>query len=488
MTENVELSRTWTLPSLSVCQRARRSRDPRFDGRFFIAVVTTGIYCRTICPARMPAEDNVRYFPSAAAAQDAGFRPCKRCRPEAAQALPEWTLGSDTVLRGLRLIEAGFLNSHNAADLAAKLEVGERQLSRLFAQELGSSPRSVAKMCRARLSRRLLTSTSMSHAEVAFHAGYGSVSRFNSEIRKVFRCTPREIRASGKILDGPGVEVQLPVRRPYDFDWVFSYLAARALHQVEAVTGGPGNWCYRRCLDPIADVWLEVCVRDDELVARLPLVDEPLHSLLTRVRRLFDLTADGATIHDNLRQDPLLGSWVVHAPGLRVPGAWDGFEIAVRAVLGQQVSVARGTELANKMVARYGNGAFPRPSQLVGRDVAELGMPGRRGRAVVKLAELALAGELAVDECQDFAETQRQLESIDGIGPWTANYIRMRALRDPDAFPDNDWVVLKELDSSAGRARRIAEAWRPWRAYALMYLWYAAGVRRSTASQSPLPA
>jgi 3-methyladenine DNA glycosylase/8-oxoguanine DNA glycosylase len=194
---------------------------------------------------------------------------------------------------------------------------------------------------------------------------------------------------------------------------------------------------------------------------------------------VFDLNADGATLHEFLSADARLGPWAEKVPGLRVPGAWNGFETAIRAVLGQQVSVARGTDLANKMIVSYGEGLFPTAQQLLGREVAELGMPGRRGRAVVRLAEMAVAGDLVIDECQDFDDLQQQLQAVDGIGPWTANYVRMRALKDPNAFPDNDWVVLKELQCTAAKARQHAQAWQPWRAYALMYLWYAAGVKRA---------
>jgi len=396
--------------------------------------------------------------------------------------LPEWTLASDTVMRGLRLIEAGYLNEHSAAELGRALEVGERHLARLFNQELGTTPNSLARIARAKLARNLLSGTALPVAEVAYHAGYGSLSRFNYEVRQIFRCTPTQLRTSGP-QDVSVVRLTLPVRPPYDFDWVFGYLQKRALVGVEDVTGGQGDWCYRRVVEKREDgaLCVEVKLENGELVAYVPLVDEPLHRIVHRVRRVFDLNADGDTLHEFLSTDAHLGDWVRRAPGLRVPGAWDGFETAVRAVLGQQVSVARGTELANKMIARYGDGRFPTPAQLLGRDVAELGMPGRRGRAVVRLAELSVAGDLTVDDGQNFDKLQAQLEGIEGIGPWTANYIRMRALKDPDAFPDNDWVVLKQLACTPAQARRLAQTWRPWRAYALMYLWYAAGIRRAQA-------
>ncbi len=472
---------TLTLPPADVCQRARTSRDPRFDGRFFVGVLSTGVYCRPICPARVALEANVRYYPSAAAAHDAGFRPCRRCRPETARRLPDWTIGSDTVLRAVRLIEAGYLNEHSVARLAGALGLGERQLSRLFQQQLGSSPKRVAQMHRARLARRLLESSQLKLADVAFHAGYGSLSRFNSEMRSIFHCAPRELRKQRGRATPAAARVVLPVRGPYHFDWVFTYLRTRALAGIETVTGEPGSWRYVRRLGDGAE--LVVTQQGEELVAELPVTDEPMHSLLRRVRRVFDLDADGATVHDSLVNDARLAPFVAAAPGLRVAGAWDGFELAVRAVLGQQVSVVRGKVLADALVERFGAGAFPGPAQLADADVSAIGMPGQRGAAVRGLAQAVLSGALEVDECQDYDAQHEALLAIDGIGPWTANYIRMRALRDPDAFPDNDWVVMKELDSTAAAARRQATAWQPWRAYALMYLWYAAGQRRERESR-----
>ncbi len=472
------------LPPVAVCRQARKSRDPRFDGRFFIGVLSTGIYCRTICPARMPAEDNVTYLASAAAATDAGFRPCKRCRPEAALSLPEWTLGSDTVLRALRLIEAGFLNQHTTAELAGKLNIGERQLHRLFVAELGTSASSVARLYRASLAVKLLRTTTFAFTQVAFQAGYGSTSRFNHDIKAIFHATPSELRASQAHRQCT-MRFLLPLRGPYASDWVFEYLQHRALTGLELVEGGPGDWRYLRRVDrepggQAEAKWLSVEQADaHHLAVTVPEgCDESLHSLLGRVKRVFDLNADGDAIHDYLMGDAHLKPLAKRAPGLRVPGAWDGFETCVRAILGQQVSVARGTELANTMIERYGGGFFPTPEELIDREVAELGMPGRRGRAVSRLAELLIDGAIVVDDAQDPEAFYRQLTEIDGIGPWTANYIRMRVCKDPDAFPDNDWVVLKELECRASQARKRAEAWRPWRAYALMYLWYSASLKR----------
>ena len=466
------------LPPLEVCRRARKSRDPRFDGHFFVAVLTTGIYCRTTCPVRMPREENVRYFASAAGAQDSGFRPCRRCRPECAQRLPEWTLKSDTVRRALRLIEDGYLNEHKVADLALRMGVSERQLCRLFTQELGASPKTIAQVLRARLAKNLLLGSGLKHAEIAFHAGYGSVSRFNAEVRRIFDASPREIRQKKRAADDR-VVLKLPIRGLYDFDWMFEYLKRRALGGLEEVTGRSGNWRYSRRV-PLGceEGCLHVFQDEESLGVELPLGGEPLHGMLTRIRRMFDLDADGHTIHESLFEDPLLGEWVRARPGLRVPGAWDGFETAVRAILGQQVSVERGTELATRMIAGYGQGWFPHAEQLVQRDIAELGMPGNRGRAISSLARQVLDGSIVLDDAQDFAAAAAQIQSVRGIGPWTANYVRMRVSKDPDAFPDNDWVVMKALHTDARGARHRAEAWRPWRAYALMYVWQASAVLR----------
>lgn len=383
-------------------------------------------------------------------------------------------MASDTVMRGLRMIESGWLSRNNTAELAAALEVSERHLTRLFQQELGTTPKSIARWTRARLAKGLLASSAMAMGDVAFHAGYGSLSRFNQEIRDVFGQTPSMLRKlKGAQLD-EHVSLTLSIRGPYDFNWVFTYLHKRALCGLEEVHGEPGCWSFRRRFNDGEGQhhWIEVHQQEHALQVVLPLTDVPLHNLLTRIRRVFDVQADGETIHEFLCRDPRLGEVVRAAPGLRVPGAWDGFETAVRAVLGQQVSVARGTVLANKMVGSYGGGCFPSPEQLCDQQIGELGMPGRRGQAIALLAQQVRDGKLGFDDSSHFDQVQQQLQAIAGIGPWTANYIRMRVLKDPDAFPDNDWVVLKVLQCTAAKARAQANAWAPWRAYALMYLWY----------------
>ena len=465
------------LPELDVCRRARGKRDARFDGRFFVGVLTTGIYCRVICPARMAKEANVHYYPSAAAAQGAGLRPCRRCRPEAAPRLPEWVISSDTLVRALRYIEAGYLNEQGVSELASELGVGDRQLSQLFQAELAATADAIAELYRARFARELLESTKLNDQDVAFHAGFGGVDHCDSAMRGIYQKSAKEIHANAPLDAGATVTIPMPVRGPYNHDWMFTYLKRRAINRLEAVSGHSGNWCFTRTLRCGAKV--KVRQTASGLTADLPLTDEPLYSLLNRVRRVFDLNTDGDVLHEHLRSDALLGDWVERLPGLRVPGAWDGYELSVRAILGQQVSVERGTDLANKIVTLYGKGCFPAPQTLKEQNIAEIGMPGQRGRAIAELARQIAEGELKVDECQNYESAQAKLQSNAGIGPWTANYIRMRILRDPDAFPDNDWVVLKTLQTTPAGARKRANVWRPWRAYGLMYLWYASATIRA---------
>ena len=466
------------LPETEICERARLSRDPRFDGRFVTAVLTTGIYCRPVCPARPPARENVRYFPTAAAARDAGFRPCLRCRPEDAGRLPEWTVGSETAVRGLRLIDAGYLNDHRVEDLAALLGCTGRHLSRIFRSELGTTPASLGRTHRVQLAKRLIDTGGLRLAEVAMHAGYGSLRRFNDEMKAVFGCPPSQLRRRSTIRRGQPLTLQLAVRKPYNADWVFGYLARRALAGLETVQGLSYR---RRLLGAGGSGCLEVRWRHDHLTVTVPPgFQDNLGEILRRTRRLFDLDADSAVIDAHLSADGLLGPRVRATPGLRVPGAWDGFETAVRAVLGQQVSVARATRLAEILIERYGGGAFPSPAALAAVNPAEIGMPGRRGEAIRRLAAEVEAGSLRLDECVDSGELRERLCELPGIGSWTASYVALRVARDPDAFPESDWGVLKALGTTAASARRQARAWAPWRGYALMHLWHGGAASRQS--------
>lgn len=458
------------LPAAEICERARLARDPRFDGRFVTAVLTTGIYCRPVCPARPPAPRNVRYFATAAAARDAGYRPCRRCRPEMAPRLPEWTIGSDKIIQALRLIDAGFLVDRDCAALAAELGVCGRHLNRLFRHELGASPKTVARTRRLHLAARLIRESTLSFADVAMQAGFGSVRRFNAEIKATYGSSPRQLRGLSGETSTDALTLRLPVREPYNHHWMFDYLAKRALAGYEEVRGG----AYRRRL--AHGGWLSVRRCADGLQVRIPAgAGETVDALLRRVRVVFDLDADPVAVDGHLEQDPLLQKWVRAMPGLRVPGAWDGFETSVRAILGQQVSVAQATRVAGGLERRLGSDGFPTPAFLVDADPAAFGMPVVRARAIVGLARAVVEGRVQLHEGSDANELREGLLSIPGIGPWTASYIGMRVARDPDAFPEGDWVVRRALGLSPAKARRRSVPWRPWRAYAVMYLWWAAG-------------
>ena len=335
----------------------------------------------------------------------------------------------------------------------------------------------------AKLIHALLTQTQIPVADVADHAGIPGAAGLRAETRRLFGCSPTQLRrdnmpASRRRPQAAVIRVDLPVTGAYDFEWVFDYLCTRALQGIEEVQGR----CYRRRVSQAGKplVWLTVSQHDTGLQAVLPLTCGPACELLSRVVRLFDVRVDGDLIDRTLFGAPsrYLKHSVAQAPGLRVPGAWDGFETAVRAVLGQQVSVARGTELANRMVEAYGEGDFPAPDQLRHQEIAELGMPGNRGRAISTLAEwVDVDGHTLLEgqACESFVQG---LGAIKGIGPWTQNYMRLRVVKDVDAFPHNDWVVLKQLKTTPTQALKLADCWRPWRAYALMHIWRLAGLQR----------
>lgn len=489
------------------CRRAFVTRDPRFDGRIFCGVKTTGVYCRPVCPARTPKAENVVYFPSAAAAQEAGFRPCLRCRPEASPDMGAWRGTSNTVSRALALIESGALDHADVDGLAARLGVGERQLRRLFRQHLGASPVAVAQTRRVLLAKQLIQETRLPMTEVALAAGFGSVRRFNETFQQLFDRAPGALRRSQKPPEsaaGAGVTVRLPYRAPYDWDGVIGFLAARAIPGVEAVT--PERYARTLAVDgarglvvvrPGAGDWLEAEIRFPHLQA--------LPAVIARIRRVFDLAADPALIGAHLSQDPALAPLVAERPGLRAPGAWDGFELAVRAVLGQQITVTAARTLAARLTQAYGERIedpaaaalglthlFPTPERLVGQDIAALGMPSARGKALE-----ALAGKVAEEPSifaprADLDSAIAALSALPGIGEWTAQYIALRELREPDAFPNADIGLMRALADEAGARPSAlallarAEAWRPWRAYAAQHLW-AADAARSAEKQSTAP-
>ncbi len=472
-----------------LCYRALSTRDARFDGRFFTAVRSTGIYCRPICPARTPKRENCLFLPCAAAAQEAGFRPCLRCRPEASPGTPAWLGTSASVSRALRLIGDGELDRGSVEVLAARVGIGERHLRRLFLAHLGATPVAVAQTRRVLFAKKLIDETALPMVEVALASGFSSIRRFNDAIAGSFGQSPTRLRQRRRARaadDGSEIRLQLPFRPPYPWRALLGYLAARATPGVEVVSGD-AYWRSVRIGDATGVVGVEPVRGANQLLARIRLDSTALLiQAAERLRRVFDLGADPAAIGAQLRRDPQLRGRLEALPGLRVPGAWDGFELAVRAVLGQQVSVRGATTLAGRLAEAHGeplaNGApgvirlFPRPEVLAGARLGGLGLTGSRAAAIRALARAVADGELRLDGSGDPEPTLEALRSLPGIGEWTAQYVAMRALREPDAFPASDLGLRRALGGAAGPASeaavlRRAEAWRPWRAYAAMWLW-----------------
>ena len=465
------------------CFRAMESRDRRFEGAFVIGVRTTGVYCRPGCPARMPLRRNVRFFAEPAAAQAAGLRPCLRCRPDASPGSPAWHGTPATVTRALRLIDEGVLAETSVGALADRLGVGERHLRRLFDAHLGASPIAVATTRRAHFAKKLLEETELSVTDVAYASGFRSLRRFHDAVRAAFAKPPRALRRAPSRAGGTTVTLTLAYRAPLGFEAILAFLRPRAIPGVERVDEAS----YART---IAGGTLEV--RDDPARARLVVSvhaerTPELYALAARVRALFDLDADPAAVGRTLSQDPALRPHL--RAGLRVPGAWDGFELAVRAVLGQQVSVAGATTLSGRLVARFGvvvgagdalTHLFPTPAALAEADVAAIGLPAARATAIRALARAVASGSLDLGGARELDATLAALVALPGFGPWTASYVAMRAARDPDAFPEGDLGLRKALAVSGvlPSARELAahaERWRPFRAYAAMALWTSKG-------------
>jgi AraC family transcriptional regulator of adaptative response / DNA-3-methyladenine glycosylase II len=486
--------------------RAVQARDPRFDGWVFCAVRTTGIYCRPSCPARTPKRENVRFFVSAAAAQAAGFRACKRCRPDATPGSPEWDVRADVVGRAMRLIADGVVDREGVAGLARRLDYTERHLHRQLVAVVGAGPLAVARAQRAQTARILLETTRLPIAEVAFAAGFRSVRQFNETVRHVFAMTPSELRASagrdGRPEDSGALTLRLPYRAPLDADALLSFLGRRAIPGVEELADG----AYRRSLRlPRGSGIVELRPQDGNVCARYWLADlRDLGAAIQRSRALMDLDSDPHSVVEALGSGRLLGPLVRSAPGLRVAGAVDGDELAVRAVLGQQVSLRGAATLASRLVAAHGEPlerplgsvthVFPSTRALAGADPAGLAMPLARSRALLALLAALSRGELVLDSGADRPQARARLMCVPGIGPWTTEYIAMRALRDPDAFPASDLGVRHALerlgrDARPSAALALAERWRPYRAYAVAHLWeslHRAGARevgRATATR-----
>ena len=482
--------------------RARMSRDARFDGKFFIAVTSTGIYCRPICRSRFAKRSHVRFFGSTAAAEAAGFRPCLRCRPEAAPGTPAWLGTAAVVRRALRLIDDGALDEESVDALAVRLGIGARHLVRLFARHVGASPIAVAQTRRLHFAVCLLGETDLPITQIALAAGFGSCRRFNDAFRKAYRRSPRELRRAQRRGTGTAasdeVVLRLAYRPPYDWGHMQDFLARRALTGVERVDAA-GYARTLACPGGHALIAVRALTGADALELRVAgAPPSALLPLASAARRVFDLAGDPARIGAELAADPLLGPLVAQRPGLRIPGAWDPFECAVRAVLGQQVSVAAGRTFAARLVERCGAplraGAeglthlFPAPASLAHANLEGLGITATRVAALKALARAVL--EQRVDFGAAPGEVAAALAALPGIGPWTAQYVALRALGEPDAFPYGDWVLRRVAAPpgsamlSAHELEERARRWRPWRGYAAVHLWRAAGPIRVRAART----
>lgn len=501
------------LPDKATCYKALQSKDVRFDGLIFVGVKSTGIYCRPVCPARSAKYENCTFYGSAAAAQEAGYRPCLRCRPETAPQLASWRGTSNTVSRALALIGDGALDGEDGSveKLADRLGVGERQLRRLFLQHMGASPVAVAQTRRVLFAKQLIHDTTLSMTEVASAAGFSSLRRFNEVFHDLFHRSPSSIRRksaqNAPDISG-GTEFRIRYRAPYDWDSMLQFLRARAIPGVETVEDD----VYKRTVEiggRYGFIEVRHLPRKDSLSVTIhfPVV-QALQEIVGRVRRLFDLGADIETIEEHLSLDPELGPWVRKHPGLRAPGGWDGFELAIRAVLGQQVSVTAARQLAGKLVALHGKpfpkGAalpaglthiFPTAKQIARATDLGVGMPKSRLQTLKAVAQATVENPGLFQRSADVDQAIAKLTAIPGIGDWTAQYVAMRILREVDAFPASDIGLLRGAEAVLGESLTPkslavrAEAWRPWRAYAAQHLWAAVqpSERRQATSVKHLP-
>ena len=471
--------------------RAVQAKDSRFDGWFVTAVVTTRIYCRPSCPSRSPLARNVAFYPTAAAAQHAGFRACKRCRPDASPGSPEWDMRQDTVARAMRLIADGTVDREGVPGLASRIGYSTRQLERNLVAEVGAGPLALARAQRAQTARLLIETTTMAFTEVAFAAGFSSIRQFNDTVRSVFAGSPTDLRAR-PLRDGAlggtstpgGLAFRLPFRMPFVPDSLFGHLGATAVPGCEEVRAG----AYRRTLRlPNGNGIVALTPRADHIDCRLLLDDlRDVPTAITRCRRLLDLDADPEAITDALSGDPFLTALVAGAPGRRIPRSVDGNEMALRVVLGQQVSTKAARTHAARLVESHGtpiddpvggmSRVFPTPEALRELDPGTLAMPKARRATVLALVEALASGAVELDAGADHQLARHQLARLAGIGPWTLEAICMRALGDPDAFPATDMGVVKGaslLGLPATPATLIAHSrqWQPWRSYAVQYLW-----------------
>ena len=481
------------LPDQDTCMAATRSRDPRFDGWFYVAVTSTGIYCRPSCPAAPAKPQHLRFYPTAAAAQAAGYRACLRCRPDASPGSPQWDLRADVAGRAMRLIRDGVVDREGVDGLARRLAYSPRQLRRLLHQELGAGPVALARAQRAQTARTLVETTDLPLTDVAFAAGFGSVRQFNDTLREVFARSPRELRAraaGGHRQAGPGtLSLRLAFRRPLHAAGLLAFFGQRAVCGVEKVDA----YTYRRTLRLPHGAGTATCEPlSDYLGCRLRLADlRDLAVAVARVRGLFDLDADPVAVDAALAGSPVLAPLIAEARGRRIPGSVDGAEIAVRAVVGQQVSVASARRVLERLTEAFGEPlaepygslthVFPSAAALAEAPAGGLPLPTARAATLRRLTAALAAGDIDLDPGSDRDKAGARLLELPGVGPWTVAYVRMRALGDTDAFPATDMGLLRAwrvlgTHSKTGTLDAQAHDWRPWRAYAAQHLWAAAGV------------
>ena len=482
------------------CYRACQAKDARFDGRFFVCVTSTGIYCRPVCPARVPRKENCIFVTSAASAEARGYRSCLRCRPETAPGTPAWSGTAASVARAMRLIEDGALDHGSVEALAERVGLGERQLRRLFLTHVGATPQVVAANRRLLAAKQLISETDLAMAEIAYAAGYQSLRRFNDAVKASYGVAPTELRRGAeRASTKDAIHLRLGFRPPFDWERLLAYLKMRAMPGVEEITEAS----YRRSfqLEGASGViavtpgkkanTLDVAIRIDNVAAGA--TSAPIRQIATRVRRIFDLDADPAAIAANFGKDPVLGPRLKKLGGIRVPGAFDGFELGMRAIIGQQVSVKGATTLAGRVVARCGeplatpDGAithyFPTASTLRKAKLDGLGLTGGRIRTLHAFARAADEGDISFSAGPGLEEKISEFCAVPGIGPWTAHYMALRAVGEPDAFPAADLGLRKAVSGggamiSTKAFEAMAENWRPWRGYAALLLWMEPGEAR----------
>lgn len=468
---------------------ARQSRDARFDGRFFVGVLTTGIYCRPVCPVKIPMKKNVQLYPTAAAASAAGFRPCLRCRPESSPGTPAWSGSTWKVSRALQLIDQGYLDDSSVDQLAEELDIGSRQLSRLFQDCIGASPIEVAQTRRLHFAKKLIDETKLPLSQVCFAAGFGSVRRFNTVFMKTYAKTPKEMRQAQKNTKPHGakhIELVLSFRPPFDWKAMLAFLAYRHIPGVEHVT----ECSYARTIridNLVGDFKVSFTEGSNQLKATINFPNTKLlYRIVDRIRTIFDLRADSESIEKQLSKDEVLKLIVQNHSGLRVPGCWDGLEVAVRAVLGQQVTVKAATTLVGRIADKFGeeyicensalNRVFPSAEALAKADLGNLGIVSQRIEAIKEIARQVACNELVINPANPTELFVEKICKVKGIGEWTAFYIAMRALSDPDAFPYSDLILRRAATEpgstlSGKQLLKLSENWKPWRAYAVIFLW-----------------